>query len=67
MALQPHEQRVVTERDELSEKIGKLKVFTMTKKFDELEDADAILLNVQLEQMIAYERTLDCRIKRFTT
>lgn len=64
--MEAYQMRVIEERNELAEKLGRLTEFLATKMFDDLEDADAILLSVQRKEMAAYLDTLDCRIKRFT-
>ncbi|MDA4845982.1 crAss001_48 related protein [Hoeflea poritis] len=64
-AFQPHEERVIAERNELAERLRKLKEFSLTPTFEELPDADAILLNHQRKVMTLYLETLNCRIARF--
>lgn len=63
--MQPHEQRVVEERNELGDKIRKLSDFLGTKTFDQLPDEDRDLLLWQKDHMSAYWATLNKRIDRF--
>lgn len=63
--LQPHERRVISEKTELDEKIGKLSAFLDTSKFDVLAKADKALLIDQHMAMIAYSNVLRRRIERF--
>jgi hypothetical protein len=64
--MQPHEQRVVTERDELQSKLSKLNDFMRGDVFGNLPEPDRILLTVQQGQMFSYLQTLQMRIERFT-
>jgi hypothetical protein len=61
----PHEQRVIDEKSELSDKVGKLVAFTNTKVFAELDEPNKELLRKQLEAMFTYEMILIDRIVRF--
>lgn len=63
--MQPHEQRVIAERDELLGKTGKLNDFFVTDTFAGLAAADQILLQTQQDQMVCYLNTLNRRIERF--
>ena len=63
--MQPHEQRVVTERDELLEKITKLGAFLAGENVANLQFEDRKLLEIQKMNMDAYLETLDARIARF--
>ncbi|URQ08933.1 hypothetical protein BRM13314_00004 [Salmonella phage BRM 13314] len=63
--LQPHQQRVVDELDELQKKIHNLTVFTTTTKFQDLESLDRHLLVTQLDAMRTYSNILMMRIDRF--
>lgn len=63
--MQPHEQRVIDERDELSTKLNALGAFITTPKFRELEDIDRTHLRAQAAHMRRYLKTLDQRIGRF--
>lgn len=57
----PHEQRVLIERAELSNRIAKLADFTGTELFMKLGD-ERELLNTQLQHMMNYRHILDQRI-----
>lgn len=63
--LQPHEQRVVDERNELNEKITKLHDFFKNPIFQKLPEEDKNLLNEQSEIMMNYSDVLLKRINRF--
>ena len=63
--MQPHEQRVVDERNELVEKAGKLDMFRQGEVFDGLPYEDRKLLEVQRSAMQSYISILDMRIARF--
>ena len=63
--MQPHEERVVTEKQELDTKIEKLISFIETSKFNELNDENKELLKFQLESMENYSRVLGMRIALF--
>lgn len=63
--LQPHQQRVVTEKKELDEKLGKLNLFLLGEKFGELTDAERDRLNRQARHMGEYSAVLGDRIAAF--
>jgi hypothetical protein len=63
--MQPHQQRVVTELDELATKIGALTDFMHGDVYSELPSVDQGLLMVQLVAMQNYESALTRRIKLF--
>lgn len=63
--LQPHEQRVVDERNELVEKITKLHAFFKTPIFEKLKEEEQDLLNEQSQIMMNYSDVLLKRINRF--
>lgn len=63
--LLPHQQRVVTELEELSSKIQKLTTFTTTPLFNELSASDRNLLSTQLSAMKTYGYVLELRIAKF--
>jgi hypothetical protein len=63
--LQPHEQRVVDERNELIEKITKLHAFFKTEIFNNLPEKDQNLLEEQVQIMMNYSDILLKRINRF--
>jgi hypothetical protein len=65
-ALQPHQQRVVTEKQELDEKIDKLKAFIMESPiYQKLPDDERQRLNHQYDVMVEYSRILRARIEAF--
>lgn len=64
--MQPYQERVVVEHQELCEKIDKLTQFvTSSDMFKSLDETDRTLLWHQLELMILYRNTLIKRINRF--
>lgn len=67
--LEPHQQRVVDERNELNEKITKLHAFIQDPNpnsiFKNLEEVDQNLLNKQVQLMMNYSDVLLERINRF--
>lgn len=64
--LQPHEQRVVEERNDLKTKTEKLNEFIgHNDMFEKLSDVDQEDLKVQLDIMFQYLEVLDKRISRF--
>ncbi len=65
--MKPHEQRVVDEQKELSEKLTKLQVFIASSPiFKELDERDQELLEEQQLAMLDYQEILDERISRFS-
>lgn len=64
--MQPHEQRVVTERNDLQHKIVKLEAFMEGPIFDGMEYADRKFMRIQLMSMLTYCEALNSRIGRFT-
>ena len=62
-----HEQRVIDERSELVERLGKLKVFLGTDTCLGLPFDDRCLLVQQAMVMGQYAQILSARIERFTT
>lgn len=64
--MQPHEQRVVIERDELQRKIAKLEDFISGPIFDGMEYTDRKFMRIQLTAMMTYCEALNSRIRRFT-
>ena len=54
--------RMIIEREELSNKIDKLEKFICSEKFNSLNDKQRILLNMQLHSMIEYSLILKERI-----
>ena len=66
--MQPHEERVVTEKRELDEKLAKLKAFCFdpgSPVFKELSPVDRDLLEDQYNSMKDYSEILGKRIDRF--
>lgn len=63
--MQPHEQRVVDERNELINKTAKLDDFRRGDIFAGLAYEDRKLLTAQRSAMQAYIEVLDLRISRF--
>lgn len=65
--MQPHQQRVISERDELSDKISKLESFIEPSNgtYTDLCKEDQCLLKEQLAYMYKYLEVLDERIYRF--
>lgn len=63
--LAPHQQRVVTEREELAEKVGKLHDFTLSLMFGELHADEQQRLHRQLLIMRLYLQVLTERIAAF--
>lgn len=66
MELQPHQQRVVTEKGELDEKIGKLFGFITSENFEAIVPQDErYRLTLQYNVMMAYSKVLEMRIEAF--
>lgn len=63
--LQPYQQRVVTERDELAGKLGKLNEYLGGSAFTLMPPEDQALLRIQAALMGVYLETLEKRIARF--
>ncbi len=65
--MQPHEERVVTEKRELEEKLARLKVFILEPNpiFRALAPEDRDLLEDQYTAMKQYSAILEKRIGRF--
>ena len=63
--LQPHEQRVVAELDELRERLMKLRTFIAADKFVSLPEEDRELLIIQENLMDSLAFVLARRIRRF--
>ena len=64
--MQPYQQRVVTEREELSEKIVKLTKFFDTEMYQALPGPEQDRMFRQLKHMNAYSDVLAERIVAFT-
>lgn len=63
--MQPHQERVVTEKDELDTKIEKLSSFIGGDVFSSLSDEEQSRLQDQLTYMIGYSNVLGQRIAAF--
>jgi len=63
--MQPHQQRVVDEHNELRAKASKLDTFLDTPMFQELDPAERAMLSLQLPIMEAYLGVLELRIANF--
>lgn len=61
----PHQERIVTEKQELDEKISKLGLFTTSGVFESLEDEEKDRLERQLSIMDDYSAVLGERIAAF--
>jgi hypothetical protein len=56
--------RLINEQLVLEEKISKLDAFRMSEKFEEIDDVQKALLNVQSAAMNTYNQCLKQRIER---
>ena len=65
MPLQPYQQRVIEEMNDLNAKIERLKAFADSTEFAALDAVDSGLLIAQCEAMSAYSTILGLRIIRF--
>lgn len=63
--LQPHQQRVVTEKADLDEKLGRLMAFFQTPIFEGLPEAERSRLRNQARFMDGYSAVLEERIAAF--
>jgi len=63
---QPHEERVITEKAELDQKIEKLGAFQNTDAFNALPEEQRKLLTMQCNTMRNYSWILGKRIELFT-
>jgi len=66
MDLQPHQQRVIDEKKELDEKLGKLLSFFQSPIFVSLAEAERVRLRCQARFMEGYSAVLGERIEAFT-
>lgn len=66
MDLQPHEQRVVEEKAQLDERLGKLFAFFQTETFTGLSEAERSRLRNQARFMDGYAAVLEERISAFS-
>lgn len=62
---EPHQIRVIEERDQLSERLDKLISFMETTTFKDLSGPDKLLLREQAAYMNMYKKILNERIARF--
>lgn len=65
MTLEPWQDRVVEERDQLKERLGKLSAFIHSEKFDALSAYQQLQLTSQEDSMAAYLDILEERVKNF--
>lgn len=65
--LEPWQQRVLTEKAELNEKIGSLAKFLSTEQFGALPEAEQDRLTRQLESMTGYRSILTERINSWAS
>lgn len=63
--MQPHQQRVLDEKADLDNKLGKLFKFSLTPEFDALDDDEQRRLVEQSAAMCAYNHALAARINAF--
>lgn len=63
--MQPHQQRVVIEKDELADKLTKLNLFIGGEMFNSLPSDERIRLAKQAEVMKDYLDILNARIAAF--
>lgn len=64
--LLPHQNRVITERIQLAEKVNKLEAFLIGEAGKKLPPGKKTLLSDQLEYMSMYLRVLDVRVAEYT-
>jgi len=57
-------ERLVEEQAQLEEKLMKLDAFRMSEKFEEIDDVQKALLNVQSAAMNTYNQCLKERLER---
>lgn len=63
--MKPHQERIVTEKNELDEKRGKLTAFIGGDTYRTLDQVEQSRLNRQLEAMTLYSNILGERIVAF--
>lgn len=61
------QQRLIEERDQLSERIGKLTVFMSSQAYRDIDQRDQFLLSQQFLAMSKYRAILNDRIDRIMT
>ena len=65
MAIQPHQERMLEEQDELQERMRKLLRFSESSAHDKLPKVEQALLACQYSAMKNYSTVLDYRIELF--
>lgn len=65
MSLQPHQERVFIEKQELDDKLKKLREFIYSSVFDSLTGNEQLLLDEQRNCMEKYSNILQRRIEDF--
>jgi hypothetical protein len=63
--MEPYQQRVVTELNDLREKRAKLGEFLRSPEYKKIPDAEKNMLTDQHEIMLKYEGLLDRRVELF--
>lgn len=63
--MEPHQERVMTEKVELGEKLRKLHAFIESEKFKNIDYAERTRLTLQLRAMKKYDEILQERIAAF--
>ena len=63
--MQPHQMRVVIEKQDLDDKIEKLSIFIKGPIYTSLAGAEQLRLNNQFAYMVAYSNCLGERIAAF--
>lgn len=65
--MQPHEERVVAERDDLKRKLERLEAFLHSPRINDIDQQEAHRLRRQAEVMSEYLGILNSRIEHFST
>lgn len=65
MDLQPWQQRVIDEKNELDERVTKLSIFIESPAFNEVDGDEQRRLRMQLELMLELQDVLLARIRVF--
>jgi hypothetical protein len=65
MTMEPYQQRVLSEKDELDDKIQELATFMQGDTFSSLDIEERDDMDLQLDVMKLYSRILVSRITRF--
>jgi hypothetical protein len=63
--LQPHQQRVVAECEQLADRIQKLEAFLSTPVFAGLPEDDQQLLKMQADAMVLYLGIINTRVSKY--